>query len=273
MKFLLMMLVLLAPLVAGANNCTNADQVECDTSLCSNYFYLNNSCQLNVSSNCTTSEVNSGGACVACSGLNSTSCQSTCMDWVWSNASCQSCGTFYGIDCVRCNTSVCLDCAVSSNTVLAHNGLSCVANSCSVANCVECYQNSTKCFKCSSGYVTDSNTTCTQATCLITNCNACDGSLCLTCFSGYALSADRMSCNPVCSDLTCLSCTSPGVCGSCESPFAPDASGKCVINCGSIQVANCASCSSDSLCTVCSTNFTAIGGGSYCQPTCTVSNC
>lgn len=52
---------------------------------------------------------------------------------------CTACWTTYGANCIACTATLCTQCAFSSNTVLASNGLSCVTSTCTDTNCVACY--------------------------------------------------------------------------------------------------------------------------------------
>ena len=139
---------------------------------------------------------------MTCSGLTMATCH-TCPNWIWHamssvSSSCVSCSSLYGANCIRCTSSACTACALSSNMVLASNGLSCVNSMCTVANCVECYSGGGSCYRCQSGYVTASNYTCIPATCSVSNCITCSGALCLNCFPDYSLNNAQDQCNPLC---------------------------------------------------------------------------
>ena len=129
--------------------------------------------------------------------------------------------------------------------VVKADGSGCMTTNCTLAYCDECYSSGGSCYRCQTGYEVSSNGSCVVAACSIGNCNLCNGALCSSCLSGYELSGNEMSCNPVCSDIYCTSCVGVEVCGTCEVPYSPDSSGKCVINCSLIGIANCQECSSD----------------------------
>ena len=124
--------------VAG---CSMADSLECSSSKCASYGWMNNTCS--VAYTCTPdTQVWQSGACVSCSGLNSTACSSTCVDWYFNTTSttCLSCSAQYGANCISCSEINCTACAFSSNTILAANALSCgnTSTSCNTPNCASC---------------------------------------------------------------------------------------------------------------------------------------
>ena len=108
---LLLLLFLLSPISIHTNNCAQADQYECSTSLCYNYYFQNNACSLNSTSSCTPGQVHSNGTCINCPVLTSSNC-SLCPDYVWlvvgsGPAQCISCSSQFGAECVRCSSSLC----------------------------------------------------------------------------------------------------------------------------------------------------------------------
>ena len=198
---------------------------------------------------CTSGTIYNNGACRTCIAFGSSQCY-LCPDFVYvargsGPAQCVSCSSLYGADCIRCTTSVCTDCAYSSNTVLALDGSGCQAGNCTVNNCVICYAGGTSCYRCQQGYQVATNGSCLSTTCSIANCQLCNGALCSNCFPGYSRSNDQLVCNPVCSDVFCSNCIGPEVCGTCVSPYIPDSAGKCILDCTKIAVANCAECTSN----------------------------
>ena len=124
--------------VAG---CSSANAHECSSSKCATYSWMNGTCS--VAYTCTNDlQVWSSGSCVSCSGLNSSSCNTTCVDWYFNtnNSTCESCVSKYGANCIQCSMTVCTACAFSSNTILAADSLSCgnTSTNCNSANCASC---------------------------------------------------------------------------------------------------------------------------------------
>lgn len=59
---------------AITNNCAMADELECYSSLCPNYYYVNSSCEVNSSSMCTAAGHKLyNGQCYDCSTLTTSS--------------------------------------------------------------------------------------------------------------------------------------------------------------------------------------------------------
>ncbi len=59
---------------ASTNDCLKADEYECYSSLCPNYYYVNASCIVNSSSTCTAAGHKLyNGQCYECSTLNTSS--------------------------------------------------------------------------------------------------------------------------------------------------------------------------------------------------------
>jgi hypothetical protein len=131
-------------LVLGAQsqNCAQGDSLECVSSLCFNYYYSNSTCNLNGTSSCGTGQAFFQNTCVTCAGLGMANCSSMCVNYYYytpsgsSAASCTSCETLYGTNCIQCTGSVCLACRFSSNTTLAANGKSCINENCVDSNCI-----------------------------------------------------------------------------------------------------------------------------------------
>ena len=163
----------------SVSNCALADEIECSSSICFDFYYSNSTCMSNSSITCTQGQVLSDGSCVNCATLGMTNCSVICTDYLYQTSagsgpsSCTSCQTLFGNDCVRCSSTACLICAISSNTTLTLDGQSCINENCSDANCIECYASGSKCYKCKSGYETDANFSCAATTCSISNCMVC----------------------------------------------------------------------------------------------------
>ncbi len=85
-----------------------------------------------------------------------------------------------------------MECAYSTNLILAPDKLSCVNSNCSDPNCLVCYNDGANCSQCKSGY--ELNDTCEASTCSVANCLACSVSVCASCAYGYSLSADQTIC-------------------------------------------------------------------------------
>lgn len=222
--------------------------------------------------------VYSNNACVTCNFLNQSVCTSTCPDHIYtvsgsSAAACLPCYNIYGADCIRCTTSICLECSFTSGLVLASDSKSCVIPNCNVSNCIQCYASGAKCYRCGSGFEVLSNFTCGMATCNIAYCKQCSGSTCAICFPGYSVSSDGLDCMPICQDVHCTNCIGPNICGTCATSYSPDANGICQIDCTSISVANCVACTTTTACGRCASGFTSVNGGTLCQATCTTTNC
>lgn len=275
-----LILALLVIFASAATNCAQADEIECLSSTCPNYYYINSTCILNATSTCTTTGyVPYNNACVHCPSLASNNCSQICPDYLYQAAagsgpsSCTSCQSLFGESCIRCTSSNCLICAYSSNLALATDKQSCLNNNCTVPNCLVCYSGASRCYKCKSGYIVNANFQCEVSPCSITNCITCSTSKCANCFPGYALSADQNSCEAQCSDINCVNCIAPQICGTCTTAYYPNSNGLCVIDCSQIGVANCMECASYSTCTKCNSGYDLINGGSLCTPSCSVSNC
>lgn len=268
---------LLLVLAAGASNCAQGDEIECLSSICPNYYYVNATCYLNSSASCTTTGfVYYNGVCVNCAGLASSNCSVVCPDFLYyssgsSPAVCKSCQQLYGDYCIRCTSSSCLICAYSSNLALAADKSGCVNNNCAASNCMICYTDGSRCYKCKSGYIAV-NFVCVPTSCSILNCITCVGTLCGNCFPGYYLSNGNTGCQPICTDTNCLDCIAPGICGTCTTAYTP-VNGICTINCALISVANCKSCQNYATCTECVLGYSISSGGNVCLPTCQVTKC
>lgn len=273
-------LILALLLVASVGaTCTQADEIECLSSLCPNYYYLNSTCYLNSSSSCTTpGYVYHTGSCVNCLTLGSTNCSVICPDFLYLSAggsapsTCTSCQTLYGTSCIRCTSSACLICAYSSNLALGSDGSGCINSNCSVTNCLICYTDGTRCYKCKSGFIVNANFTCSSTSCSVANCITCSGTSCANCFPGYQITTDFTACHPICSDPNCNDCIAPNICGTCATYYTP-VNGICTIDCTTISIANCKTCSSPSTCNQCNAGYSLSNGGTVCAPTCLVSNC
>ncbi len=180
---------------------------------------------------------------------------------------------------MACTSSVCTECAFSSNTVLASNGQSCLASTCTDINCVYCYtQDGTqKCQTCKTGYTVNSQYGCAQTTCSIAYCSSCTSgaatcALCINQGTEYQLSADYKSCNPICSDVNCVSCLRPAYCGTCATGYKI-VEGVCKIDCTKNLVAQCKDCDSLTVCKTCNDGYKLILGGVKCSLVCNDANC
>ena len=277
----LLSLLLLLTLAMGFNDCAKADEIECLSSVCFNYFYTNSSCVLNNTITCTSGQVLFNGVCVTCNTLASSNCSVICPDYRFQVATtsvpqqCTSCGVTFGSGCIRCTSSVCLICAFSSNLTLASNGLSCVNSACTDSNCLVCYSAGSACYKCKTGFeVNPSNFQCRTAACSISNCITCaTASTCANCYPGYALNTLSTVCEPVCNDLNCVNCIAPGICGACLSAYSPDSTGFCVIDCAQIAVSGCQNCLNSATCVNCNSGLQLQSQGTACVATCGVTNC
>lgn len=131
-------LLLIVFLIQQAHcDCTLADTYECSTSLCSNYYWANGTCQTSATVCTVGTQTLSGSTCTTCSTLASANCTSKCPDFYFSTSgTCTSCQTTYGADCVACTTTGCTECSFSSKKVLSNNGAGCISSTCSDTNCV-----------------------------------------------------------------------------------------------------------------------------------------
>lgn len=288
-----LLLALLLALASSANVCSSADELECTSTLCPNFFWYNNTCKpTTFGTQCSTGEMPASwnkttpsnqavqGGCVRCIYMSEMNCTTSCPGYIWGSqngsvaATCISCETLFGPNCVRCTTSICLSCAFSSGSTLTPTSTGCVTETCSVTNCVDCYDSGRKCSVCQVGYMVNPTTfICETASCVIVQCAVCEVGKCARCNLGYTPSPDGSSCQPVCSDIFCSICVGPNICGTCISPYSPDNAGKCQLDCALISVSNCAQCSTAYSCTVCSTGYTLVQNGALCQGTCQISNC
>lgn len=145
------------------DKCLKADLIECLSSICPSFYYLNGACLLNATLTGVCSipgNVFSGGACVDCSTLPASTCTAICPDYFFSSGACTPCQTLYSDKCVKCNSTSCLVCAESSILMLASNQKSCVNKICALTSCRACYQGGTKCFLCQQGFVQNANFEC-----------------------------------------------------------------------------------------------------------------
>lgn len=95
--------------------------------------------------------------------------------------------------------------------------------------------------------------------------------MCSHCADGLVPTSDGLACVPKCSVSDCLSCPNSTVCLTCRSGFLLSANQtSCVVN--SCLVSNCLLCSSDGTCAKCFSNFT-LSSGSCASLTCSLSNC
>lgn len=118
------------------------------------------------------------GNCLNCSTLQQNDCYSFCPGYSWivqgsGAGGCLSCSALFGANCVRCSSSSCLACTSSSGSSLDPSTLTCIVETCTVSNCMDCYSGGLKCARCQDGYQLDSIFTCAMSTCTVPQCSVC----------------------------------------------------------------------------------------------------
>lgn len=230
---------------------------------------LNQYCQMCVSG-WTVSPTNNT-QCIACNVSNCATCSSS------DTTTCLSCVTGYYVvsgSCSPCPFAICQTCnANGCLTFQPNTGLIMVMveNTTYPAlcdpGCATCSSvNPVACISCQTGFALSANNLCTPCTYPCLTCAASTPSTCLSCYGNLALNAG--TCTTCASQSNCLTCsaTNSTQCTSCAIGSYVNSNGVCASGCPT----NCIACTSASTCTQCASGF-SINPQGVCLPC--LSNC
>ena len=263
--------------VAGCAVC-NSQPTQCQT--CSPYYSLNNGICTAYSCipNCVTCL--SDNSCLVCQVGFYLSTANTCLPGNTANTIACPTGTNAIAGCVGCQqttvapiVTICILCQWGLQP--SSNGLSCVAQTCSVPNCQICIQNQKfnnglqMCLVCQQGYSINSYFQCvsvspalTVANCSgIYNCLYCAyNNYCDLCVSGWNATNGVCQTNTGCTVSNCASCSSPSVCYSCATNYQLS-NNICTPIC---NIQGCSACATLTTCLTCAGNLQLLNNSTSC---------
>ena len=205
--------------------CTN-----CDTA--NDYFINGNNCELCSLSNCL--DCSSLTTCVSCAPGYLMSSISQC--YTCNTPGCLACSTTHPHPCTNCNNTA--DYFISGNLCAL----------CSLSNCLDC-SSLTTCVTCASGYLMSTASqcfSCTMAGCL--SCSTTAPHPCLVCNTTMDYFLNGTVCQ-ACTLTFCLDCDNLTACITCQSGYDMSAVLQCFLcnipgclNCSIYEITNCTNC-------------------------------